>query len=930
MNRLTNITLAVLLLAPLAALHAADAPKQEPNPPLPAPLITSLNELLAKVDVKLVARCEAAVRAELDAQVGSRVGPILLTEERFTKKHPDGSVQVSQYWGRAPMQAYPFFDAYDLLGDEKYLRVALDLADYYLRIQEPGGFWHYAHVVQPDGSARRLEMAEAGGRAVCRMQDTHQTGCFRLMLYAWRVTGERKYLDAAKRCGDYVLSIQNENGSWPDWWIPGYRHSDPNPRQKAGVISGGSYNDGATTAGLEMTLVMYHLTCDAKYVARLPQLGQWIFDTQLGRGKVRGWCQQYDLDNKPAAARHFESPVIDPRTFGRFVAPLCAWFHVMSGEERYMTLMQETVDWIKSVENLGGWAYQYLADGTACFSLGGQVYRHDRPETWPQEFPKKHDGIQKFTRDNGGPGDALHFLAAWRKGTLKASFTGSVKLSPEEYTRARLSAAKWVAARKDATGPPSQFLMQLRTAVGRFAPEQLAAGAPPHLCGQGLHAFKVANWFEVPWPAVRDAASSADAIAAQDASRPVFHFRPSSQWMNDVCGAFFFKGWHHVFFQFNPKADTWGKGIGWGHARSRDFVHWELLPPALLPNQENGSVLDASGSAALDDHGRPVLFFGRTPPNGAREQWAALPEDDGLIRWRRVDIGLKPGQSGVSANIKPSWADMFVFAAGGRTFATFKSSGGLICEAVRTDLLAWKAVGTVEGIGGECPNLFPLQNRHVLVLSTEPISYRVGEFDAARIAFKPSFDGLRVLDHGPGPDAAKWNRGLYGTTVFTDAKGRSIFLGWISGFKPERGWNGCMSLPRVLSLDGNELIQRPIPELAELRGKKTRTFEGGCGEIIAEFKPTGDGRYGLRLGSIPVVCNGDRLNVAGTEVPDVRVTKLHIFFDRSVIEVFVNDGRRTVTKVVYPESNDLRLETFADAGTAEVTVLDAWELKPIW
>ncbi len=407
-----------------------------------------------------------------------------------------------------------------------------------------------------------------------------------------------------------------------------------------------------------------------------------------------------------------------------------------------------------------------------------------------------------------------------------------------------------------------------------------------------------------------------------------FHFRPQSQWMNDVCGAFFYQGWHHVFFQFNPKADTWGQGIGWGHTRSRDLVHWELLPPALLPDKENGSVLDASGSAAFDDKGRPVLFFAKTPAKGPREQWAALPEDDDLIRWRRVDIGLKPGQSGVPADIKPSWADMFVFPAGGRTLATFKSSGGLICEAVRPDLLAWKAVGKVEGIGGECPNLFPLQNRHVLILSTEPISYRVGEFDAARIAFTPAFDGTRVLDHGPGPDAGKWNRGLYGTTVFTDAKGRTILLGWISGFKSGRGWNGCMSLPRILSLDGDELIQTPIPELAELRGEKTTQADSL--EIIAEFKPGTTGRYGLKLGSIPIVCDGDKLNVAGTEVPGVRVTKLHVFFDRSVIEVFINDGRRTVTKVVYPETNNVQLEAFADPGAGEVTVLNAWKLKPIW
>ena len=65
------------------------------------------DRMLAKVDSRLVVQCETALRVELEPRIATRVGPILLTEERFTKKLADGSVQVSQYWGRAPMQAYP-------------------------------------------------------------------------------------------------------------------------------------------------------------------------------------------------------------------------------------------------------------------------------------------------------------------------------------------------------------------------------------------------------------------------------------------------------------------------------------------------------------------------------------------------------------------------------------------------------------------------------------------------------------------------------------------------------------------------------------------------------------------------------------------------------------------------------------------------------
>ena len=127
-----------------------------------------------------------------------------------------------------------------------------------------------------------------------------------------------------------------------------------------------------------------------------------------------------------------------------------------------------------------------------------------------------------------------------------------------------------------------------------------------------------------------------------------------------------------------------------------------------------------------------MLFFGWTPveyPERPREQWAAMPIDDELIRWRRIDIGLAPGKSGVPTEIDPIWTDMFVFRAENRCFAVFKSSDGLLCEAQNEDLTAWKAVGRIDGVEGECPNLFPLEGRYVLLRSTYPISYQVGDFD---------------------------------------------------------------------------------------------------------------------------------------------------------------------------------------------------------
>ena len=306
--------------------------------------------------------------------------------------------------------------------------------------------------------------------------------------------------------------------------------------------------------------------------------------------------------------------------------------------------------------------------------------------------------------------------------------------------------------------------------------------------------------------------------AEKDPTRPIYHFRPPALWMNDVCGGFYYRGFYHVFFQLGPLSDghNRGMGIGWGHARSRNLAQWEFLRPVLMPPE--GARLEASGSAVIRKDGSPILFFAHTPidlSKNKREQWAAEPLDQELIRWCRFDIGLAAGKSGIPADVRANWADMFVFEVGGRVFATFKEVDGLICEAQNDGLTAWKAVGRVQGVEGECPNLFNLDGRQVLIRSTYPISYLVGDFDPDAIALRRTTE-VRVLDYGYGGEKmpSPLQRGIYGTTVFTDPTGRTILLGWVSGFRPDRGWNGCMSLPRLLHLDGqNRLIQTPAPEL---------------------------------------------------------------------------------------------------------------------
>jgi len=455
--------------------------------------------------------------------------------------------------------------------------------------------------------------------------------------------------------------------------------------------------------------------------------------------------------------------------------------------------------------------------------------------------------------------------------------------------------------------------------------------------------------------------------AEKDSTRPVFHFRPPAQWMNDTCGAIFYKGYYHIFYQQNPFGDTWGaKWTCWAHTRSKDLVHWELLPIALAPLTERGQWRCNSGCVTLNGNGTPMIFYTFVPSRrdatrlGKREQWAAIACDDELITWRRVKENplLAAGINGVPENVDGGWSDPFVFRAGNRTFVTFKQCNGLIAEAENKELTKWKCVGKIDVPFGEAPNFFKLQDKWVLLSSAYLPIYHVGMFDHKQMKFHFDQGKGGTLDYGYGPKRPRpWARGLAGTNVLFDEKGRCILFGWLSGFKLNKGWAGCMALPRILELgpDGHPR-QIPVPELEKLRGKhaktgkltlknETKIIDGVGGdtlEVLARFVVGDAKKFGLRLrpsggeeGVVELACDGKTLDAAGTKVPDVvdqeqKTMTLRLFFDKSIMELFVNDGRKVVSRVVYPGSRDLRVELFSEDGSVTATSVDAWEIGSIW
>jgi len=446
----------------------------------------------------------------------------------------------------------------------------------------------------------------------------------------------------------------------------------------------------------------------------------------------------------------------------------------------------------------------------------------------------------------------------------------------------------------------------------------------------------------------------------REALRPQLHFSPARGWNNDPNGLAYYKGEYHLFFQHNPYGTKWGN-MHWGHAVSKDLLHWNelgeaLYPDAMGPMFSGSGVVDARNTSGLGVDGAGPLVLIYTAAGNPTVQGIAASSDGRTFT--------KFAGNPVIAQITPGNRDpkviwhaptrrwvMALYVGFPEPLKPGEKKPGrrdTIHFLTSPDLKQWTVASQIEGFF-ECPDIFPLAvdgdaQRTKWVLTAANSEYMVGQFDGQ--AFTPETPKLK----------GHRGRGFYAAQTFSDlpaSDGRRIQIGWLQAPAPGMPFNQAMSVPLELTLvstaEGPRMTWRPVKELQALRktsGQAGPTALAAGGELRSDV--TGElleVQFEFTPGDAPTV----ELEVRGVKIEyDVAQQELVInkhraaaplcggkqritvLADRNCYEVFASNGLTYVPLPVIPATDNQAVRASVPAGKAQVERLEVHTLRSIW
>ncbi len=334
-----------------------------------------------------------------------------------------------------------------------------------------------------------------------------------------------------------------------------------------------------------------------------------------------------------------------------------------------------------------------------------------------------------------------------------------------------------------------------------------------------------------------------------------FHLMAPIGWINDPNGFIYFRGEYHLFYQYYPYDSVWGP-MHWGHAKSKDLLHWEHLPVALAPGEAYDKDGCFSGSAIEKDGRLYLMYTGHNVIDGQVRQVQCLAVSDDGITFEKYEKNPIIFEKHI-ANIAPieDFRDPKVFQKDNHFYSVVASrttdNRGQILLFESEDLLDWQFKSVLlegteqQGIMWECPDLFHLDSKDVLIMSPiempkQGYSYWNTSSTAAFIGTVDWENGKFTVENFHEIDAGL---DFYAPQTCLGDERKRIMVAWmqmwhrtIPSKELEHHWSGTMTLPRELRVEGNRLCQKPIKQLTNATNIHFQKKNISIDESLKEFE----------------------------------------------------------------------------------------------
>lgn len=455
--------------------------------------------------------------------------------------------------------------------------------------------------------------------------------------------------------------------------------------------------------------------------------------------------------------------------------------------------------------------------------------------------------------------------------------------------------------------------------------------------------------------------------------RPDFHVSCPIGWMNDPNGWSVYQGEYHLFFQYFPY-DTHSGNMHWGHIKTKDFINWERMPVALAPDMKFDNKGCFSGSA-IENNGKHILMYTGVfdeKKNHIKERYQVqcIAIGDG-IKYKKI----KSNPVITARNLPQGchnhdFRDPKIWKKEGQFYAVVGSksedNNGQVVIFRSLDLKKWEFVNILNhsqyqyGEMWECPDLFELQGKDILITSPQFMEAKELEFHNGNTTMcivgkmNQKFELIKSNIH-----AVDYGLDFYAPQTLEAPDGRRIMIGWMQSwdnyFTPEEfKWSGIMSFPRVLTLKNNRLCQYPVKEIEAYRNNKfCKQLTIHHGESYIDFIKGRQIDIILKLRKmlcscffIKLACGEDKYTQIKYEpmkeiitfdrtysglhkdVKTVRKMKIdpfheemeiRILMDKYTIEIFVDEGKYAMSSLIYT-SLDFENIDFATDGQVDLVI----------